>query len=273
MIELARQFDMQVRDDARRRRQRLRAQSVAALSHELGVQTMESDFGQRRPGSTRSRRSCPSSRTTSPTSTRPASSAAARCSRTCCIRTSRSQAGSRRSRPTRRRACTSAPACGWSRRTSIFTQGNLIADEQSARSRDPGPRLLPDPAAGRHARRTRATARSRSTSRVSSSPRAAIQLQPAITIPNGAQSVTIGIDGTCQRAARRVSARRCRSARCSSPTSSIPPACRRAARTCPRDGFERPAADRHAGLNGLGTLDAGLARDLERQRRRGARRT
>ena len=44
-------------------------------------------------------------------------------------------------------------------------------------------------------------------------------LQPGISIPDGAQSVTIGRDGVGQRAASRARARRCRSARCSSPTS------------------------------------------------------
>ncbi len=86
-------------------------------------------------------------------------------------------------------------------------------------------------------------------------------VQPAITIPQGAQSVTIGTRRHGAGAAGRSVARPRRSARCSWPTSSIPPACSPTARTC----WWHPAPSGTAqtgapGVNGLGTLQQGSSR-------------
>ena len=71
------------------------------------------------------------------------------------------------------------------------------------------------------------------------------QVQPGISIPDGAQTITHRrATARCPRSSP-ASPRRSRSARCSSSTSSIPPACSRAARTCcpnpPRAARRRPA--------------------------------
>ena len=72
-------------------------------------------------------------------------------------------------------------------------------------------------------------------------------VQPGITIPDGAQSVTIGADGVvgCRS---QVRPRRRRSARCRSSTSSIPPACSRAAKTC--YSSPRPSGPAQSGTPG-----------------------
>ena len=83
-------------------------------------------------------------------------------------------------------------------------------------------------------------------------------VQPGISIPDGAQSVTIGARRRGHRAARRPAERRRRSGRCSSSTSSIPPACSRAAKTCwPKSAASGPAQTGTPGLNGLGMIEQG----------------
>ena len=77
----------------------------------------------------------------------------------------------------------------------IFTQGNFLATEQSARPGDPGPRILPDPPAGGEIAYTRAGSfhLDRDGNMVTSD---GDLLEPQITIPPDAQSITIAPDGT-----------------------------------------------------------------------------
>ena len=77
-------------------------------------------------------------------------------------------------------------------------------------------------------------------------------LQPGISIPDGAQSITIARDGVVTvRVAGQTDP--CRSASSSSPTSSIRPACSRSAKTCsPRPSASGPAQTGTPGQNGLG---------------------
>ena len=83
-------------------------------------------------------------------------------------------------------------------------------------------------------------------------------VQPGITIPANAQSVTIGNDGTVSVA---VPGRRAadRSASCSSPASSIRPASSRRARTStPRPRASGTPNTGTPGQNGLGSLQQGF---------------
>jgi flagellar basal-body rod protein FlgG len=82
-------------------------------------------------------------------------------------------------------------------------------------------------------------------------------IQPALTIPTGTQSVTIGTDGTVsvQIAGQTAPPR---SVRCSSPTSSTRPACRTwAATSCPESASSGTATTGTPGVSGLGTLVQG----------------
>jgi flagellar hook-basal body protein len=81
------------------------------------------------------------------------------------------------------------------------------------------------------------------------------QVQPSITVPEGALSVTIGADADRQPAADRLH----QSGR---PAGSRP-------EPADRVRFQRRAADRHAGPQRPGHADAGRGRELQRQRRRG----
>ena len=132
----------------------------------------------------------------------------------------------------------------------VMTQGTLLADRQadstspsaakaSSRSRC---RTAPSP--------IRATARSRWTRRAASSPRRATCVQPGITIPQNATSITINPQGQVSATCRARPRRRC-SASSSSPASSTRPACRRSATTCSsrrRPPARRRTAARHRRL-------------------------
>ena len=147
--------------------------------------------GWRRPDWMRSRRAWRSSPTTSPTSTPRASSRAARCSRTCSTRTCASLAAS----ALRTRCC--RPACARHRRARRGDreavhpgqrQQTENALDVAIKGRGFFQILMPDGAHRLHARRQR----SRSTTRASWSPPSGYVVQPGITIPEDAQSVTIG---------------------------------------------------------------------------------
>ena len=135
--------------------------------------------------------------------------------------------------------------------------GQPDADGQLARRRHQRPRLLPGPAAGRHARLHarrqlpgQRAGRARDLERLSRCSRAS-RFRTARRASRSARTAS----SPCSSPARP---RRRRSARCSSSTSSIPPACSRAARTC--CSSPPPAARRRRGtpgLNGLGLLEQG----------------
>ena len=83
-------------------------------------------------------------------------------------------------------------------------------------------------------------------------------IQPAITIPSNAQTMTIGNDGTVTVTQPGQATPHARSARCSSPTSSTRPASSAAARTCtPRRRRRAIPTTGTPGSNGLGTLPQG----------------
>ena len=147
-----------------------------------------------------------------------------------------------------------------------YTQGNLLQTQQRAGRRDPGPRLLPDPDArrhhGLHARRRFQT--NAQGELVTSS---GYRVQPGINIPDSAQSVTIGADGVVsaqlpgQSAPTQVGTMQL--------ADFVNPAGleARGENLLFESASSGPAQTGTPGLNGLGQLAAGLARELERQRR------
>ena len=186
-----------------------------------------------------------------------ASSASARCSRTCSTRRCASPARSRLSSRSIRPGCRSGTGVAPVATARIFTQGNLqqvgarsnVAIKGRASFRFCCPTATPP---------TRATARSSSIARGRSSLRWAITLQPAITIPADALTVTIGGDGTVS---------------VTQPNSSTPDAGRqhparglhqprRAAgdrqQSVPGDRLVRSGTTGDPGTNGLGVVDQGF---------------
>ena len=196
MIDLARSFDLQVK--AMQTADTNAQSSVATPPVHLNRRPdpWKQHSGPRKPASTRSRRRCPSLRTTSPTSIRPATRKTARYSRTCCTR-SQTQVGADTSQTTQ---SPSGMSIGTGVRSGRHREG-VRPGNSSTQTGNPldvaisGQGFfqvqMPDG--------TLAYTRdgsSRPTPRASSSPRPAMSVQPGITIPQGAQSVTIGTDGT-----------------------------------------------------------------------------
>ena len=135
--------------------------------------------------------------------------------------------------------------------------GRTHADRQRAGRGHRRPRLLPGADARRH---QRLHAR-RQLPAVAAGPagdlerlRACSRASPFPTARRASPSAATASSACSSPASRR----RCRSARCSSPTSSIRPACSRAARTCcVETTASGPAQSGTPGQNGLGTTTQG----------------
>jgi hypothetical protein len=158
--------------------------------------------------------------------------------------------------------------CARGRHREDLHAGQPEPDRQFAGPRDQRPRLLPGAAARRH---LRLYARRQLPGELPGRARdlRAVTRAAGITIPAARRRCPSApmASSACSSPGRP---RRRRSARCSSSTSSIPPACSRAARTCwsrPRPAV-RPR--RHAGPQRARHRAAGRARKLERQRGRRA---
>ena len=149
--------------------------------------------------------------------------------------------------------------------------GQPAADREPARRRDPRQRLLPGAAARRHDRlhaRRLVPGRARP---ASSSPTPATRSSPASRSRSTAQSVTIGSDGTVT-----VDAARAGDAAAGRPAAARQLHQRRRPRAAGREPLRRDRRLGHADVDVPGHERprhgaAGLRRDLERQRRRGAR--
>ena len=187
-----------------------------------------------------------SSRTTSPTSTPPASRRTARCSRTCCTRTSSRSAARPRRTPWRPRGLSLGTGVRVVATEKNYTQGSMTNTGNSLdvaiKGRGFFQVLMPDGSFGYT--RDGSFKMSAEGELVTSS---GYHVQPGITIPAGAQSITIGTDGivsaqlagqSAPDADRHAAADRLRQSR--------RPA---AARREPGGGVrrQRPGADQHAG--------------------------
>ena len=271
MIELARHFDMQVKAMRTAEENGAAAAAAAAASADLRIRSQNHEFstvGRQ----DRTRRAADAHdghvATTSPTSTPPASRKTAPSSRTCCTRTCARWAA-------RRRRTRSAPT-GLHLGTGVrvvateknYTQGGLNTDRQCARRRDQRPRLLPGPDARRqlrlHARRHLPV--NAQGELVTSSGYAC---SPASRFPQGAQSITIGNDGTVSA---QSPARPRRQVGQLQLTDFVNPAGLqpRGENLCSESAASGPAQTGTPGLNGLGFVAAGRARGFERQRGRRA---
>ena len=146
------------------------------------------------------------------------------------------------------------------RTTRNFTQGNLQQTGDNLRHRDQGQRLLPGADARRHHRlhaRRRVPGR-RQGQLVTTTGYA---VQPGITIPANALSVTVAADGTVSVTTAGPADAAGSWASCSWPASSTRPAWSRAAEPLCRDRRLGHAERRRAGQRRPGLAAAGLRRD------------
>ena len=208
--------------------------------------------------------------TTSRTSTPTASRKAARCSRTCSIRTSRSQVGAapRSTRSAdgpaaRHRRARGRDGQAVTRRATSSQTGNAL--DIAIQGRGFFQILMPD---GTHGYTRDGSFQINAQGQLVTS--SGYQLQPGITIPNGAQCVTIGADGVVSVPAAGqstpVQVGTLQLADFINPAGLQP----RGENLFVETAVERPAASRNAGLERPRHGRAGLARDLQRQRGRGA---